>query len=261
MDWVNTYAYERVPENLPPLPDLGFDLIARPDWAVYPVDIITISLVVAGITVGFMNWRQGFIPIRRLFAVYALLMNMRACTIIVTTLPICYEHGPCREGHIPLRSRIMTTLAYAFALGFKVPGVVQCGDYIFSGHTTFIWLLILHLSWSGRFNHWAILFLNAAGAFGSLCIVAFRNHYTIDVLLAFFITQVTWRYYFAKLDLLLLTRVSTSPFDSVILWLEQLKSDAYSKVPGEKGDDGSSASSDNGDQNDCELELEDVKSY
>jgi hypothetical protein len=223
MDWVNTYAYERVPEALPPLPDLGFDYLPKPDWSIYPVDIITIGLCLSGILIGFKNRRLGMQPVRRLFAVYCMLMNMRACTIIVTTLPICYSHGPCREGHIPLRSRIMTTLSYAFALGFKVPGVVQCGDYIFSGHTTFIWLLVLHLSFSGRLNYLGLLFVNLVGLFGSLCIIAWRNHYTIDVLLAFFITQVTWRYYFAKLDLLLLTRSPSSAFDHVICWLEQLK--------------------------------------
>jgi len=223
MDWVNTYAYERVPEALPPLPDLGFDYLPKPDWSVYPVDIITIGLCLSGIIIGFKNRRLGMQPVRRLFAVYCMLMNMRACTIIVTTLPICYSHGPCREGHIPLRSRIMTTLAYAFALGFKVPGVVQCGDYIFSGHTTFIWLLVLHLSYSGRLNSFGILFVNLVGLFGSLCIVAWRNHYTIDVLLAFFITQVTWRFYFAKLDLLHLTRSPSSSLDHIIFWLEQLR--------------------------------------
>ena len=117
----------------------------------------------------------------------------------------------------------MTTLSYAFALGFKVPGVVQCGDYIFSGHTTFIWLLVLHLSYSGRLNSIGLIFVNLVGLFGSLCIIAWRNHYTIDVLLAFFITQVTWRYYFAKLDLLLLTRSPSTAFDHVIFWLEQLR--------------------------------------
>jgi len=223
MDWVNTYAYERVPEALPPLPDLGFDYLPKPDWSVYPVDIITIGLCLSGIIVGFKNRRLGMQPVRRLFAVYCMLMNMRACTIIVTTLPICYSHGPCREGHIPLRSRIMTTLAYAFALGFKVPGVVQCGDYIFSGHTTFIWLLVLHLSYSGRLNSFGILFANLVGLFGSVCIVAWRNHYTIDVLLAFFITQVTWRFYFAKLDFLHLTRSPSSALDHIIFWLEQLR--------------------------------------
>ena len=65
--------------------------------------------------------------------------------------------------------------------------------------------------------------MNLVGLFGSLCIIAWRNHYSIDVLLAFFITQVTWRYYFAKLDLLLLTRSPSTAFDHVIVWLEQMK--------------------------------------
>ena len=107
----------------------AFDYLPKPDWSIYPVDIITIGLCLSGIVIGFKNRRLGMQPVRRLFAVYCLLMNMRACTIIVTTLPICYSHGPCREGHIPLRSRLLATLSYAFALGFKVPGVVQCGDY------------------------------------------------------------------------------------------------------------------------------------
>jgi hypothetical protein len=94
---------------------------------------------------------------------------------------------------------------------------------IFSGHTTFVWLLVLHLSYSGRLNSIGLLFVNLVCLFGSLCIIAWRNHYSIDVLLAFFITQVTWRYYFAKLDLLLLTRSPSTAFDHVIVWLEQMK--------------------------------------
>eukprot|EP00294_Goniomonas_avonlea_P004286 CAMPEP_0114550744 /NCGR_PEP_ID=MMETSP0114-20121206/6231_1 /TAXON_ID=31324 /ORGANISM="Goniomonas sp, Strain m" /LENGTH=275 /DNA_ID=CAMNT_0001735527 /DNA_START=20 /DNA_END=847 /DNA_ORIENTATION=- len=224
MDWVNTFAYERVPEPLPPLPDLGFDIIPKATGTFYPADLVTTSVTAVAIVFGLREGLRAHIPnVRLMIMVYAILLNLRTITIIVTTLPICYEHGPCREMHLPLQSRIVTALAYAFALGFGVPGVVQCGDYIFSGHTTYIWLITLHFIRVTKVGRLYQTLLYIWACLGSCAIIAFRRHYTIDVVLGIIVTCFVWDAIFARLELVQL-RGPQNLLDHIIAWQAGIES-------------------------------------
>ncbi|EKX30788.1 hypothetical protein GUITHDRAFT_122998 [Guillardia theta CCMP2712] len=154
MDYINTFGYDRVPMNSPPLPDIGFDAIAKVSGSEAPVslpfnptDFATICICASVILLSIYEWRTcRNRKLKHLFAIYAILMNMRTVTIISTTLPIPYTKGPCRDDHRPITNRFLTGLGYAFALGFKqFLSTPQCGDLIFSGHTTFMWIFTLHL--------------------------------------------------------------------------------------------------------------------
>ena len=87
------------------------------------------------------------------------------------------------------------------ALGFMFPGDVTCGDMIFSGHTLIIVLFCLtfHTYYPKTQSFWGIngvkIIVWVTGLVGILFIVATRLHYSIDVLLAVYLSVTLWNAY------------------------------------------------------------------
>jgi len=118
----------------------------------------------------------------------------------------------------PIRDHVLTALSYIFAMGFRQLLLVpQCGDLMFSGHAVFIWLLPPTSLTSKFANHWPkgkqclkymlsrdttdrlisfhllrhcpvrlqcqslSLALLMWAFFGTIHIIATRNHYSVDV--------------------------------------------------------------------------------
>ena len=96
-------------------------------------------------------------------------MLIRAFTTISTILP---KHKICNET-IGIRSLLLG----------------GCYDKIFSGHTSFTLLLTLLYYREHIINLPLLLGINAANI---LAILATRSHYTVDVLLAIFVTTTIY---------------------------------------------------------------------
>eukprot|EP00960_Hanusia_phi_P026478 746276-Hanusia_phi.AAC.1 len=200
-----------------PLPDIGFDAIAKVSGSdaplslpFNPTDFATILICASVILLSIYEWKAcRNRKLKHLFAIYAVLMNMRTVTIISTTLPIPYAKGPCRDDHRPISNRLLTGLGYAFALGFKqFLSTPQCGDLIFSGHTTFMWIFTLHLVRHASILNSAcrksIVYLLVS--IGALYIIATRNHYSVDVVLAIIMSTVVHQLFYTSLQLSYLSR-------------------------------------------------------
>ena len=99
---------------------------------------------------------------------------------------------------------LMIDLGFIEALSFFVsvaerlaerdlPMVGGCNETIFSGHTSFMVLILLYtipyLHFFGKF----IVIMYAL--FGTILIISLRSHYTIDVLLAWIITYLVYSIY------------------------------------------------------------------
>lgn len=97
---------------------------------------------------------------------FVIIMAIRAFTIISTILP---KHHACDETISP------TSVV-----------VGGCYDKIFSGHTAFVLLLTLLYFREHIINMPLLIGINALNI---LLILATRSHYTIDVLLAIFVTS------------------------------------------------------------------------
>ena len=100
---------------------------------------------------------------------FLIIMFIRAFTVISTVLPK-YEH--CDE----------TFTFRSFFLG-------GCYDKIFSGHTSFILLLTLIYLREHIINGLALLGINFVNI---LAILLTRSHYTVDVILAVFVTTTVF---------------------------------------------------------------------
>ncbi|XP_039746462.1 phosphatidylcholine:ceramide cholinephosphotransferase 2-like isoform X2 [Pararge aegeria] len=194
-------VHERLPDrnSTAPLPDAVLDLVAPRDWALAVSEyLIMLSTTVAMLVVLFHKHR--FIVARRVFFVIALLYLYRSATMFVTVLPVSsttYVCSPKSNGTTPLL--IVRRMFYLISgFGLSINGKhTYCGDYIYSGHTMVLVLSYLVVAeYSPRKLwpvHWALW---GAGALGVGFVLLAHGHYTVDVLVAYYITtRLFWTFH------------------------------------------------------------------
>ncbi|XP_017539139.1 phosphatidylcholine:ceramide cholinephosphotransferase 1 [Pygocentrus nattereri] len=197
---VISVVHERVPskEESPPLPDKFFDLFDRVQWA-FSICEINGMLLVGLWIVQWLLLKHRSIVGRRFFFIVGTLYLYRSVTMYVTTLPVPGMHFKCSpklfgDYEAQLR-RIMKMISGG---GLSITGShTMCGDYLYSGHTVMLTLTYLFIKeYSPRrfwWYHWICLGLSAVGIF---CILLAHDHYTVDVVVAYFITtRLFWWYH------------------------------------------------------------------
>ncbi|KAL2082915.1 hypothetical protein ACEWY4_020688 [Coilia grayii] len=197
---VISVVHERVPpkELSPPLPDKFFDFFQRVEWA-FSICEVNGMLLVALWLMQWMLLKHRSIVGRRFFFIVGTLYLYRCVTMYVTTLPVPGMHFRCSpklsgrwEAQI---HRIMKMIAGG---GLTITGShTMCGDYLYSGHTVMLTLTYLFIKEYSpkRFwvYHWVCWALSAVGIF---CILLAHDHYTVDVVVAYFITtRLFWWYH------------------------------------------------------------------
>ncbi|XP_062863366.1 phosphatidylcholine:ceramide cholinephosphotransferase 1 [Trichomycterus rosablanca] len=193
-------VHERVPakEESPPLPDKFFDVFGRVQWA-FSICEINGMVLVAVWTVQWLHLKHRSIVGRRFFFIVGTLYLYRCVTMYVTTLPVPGMHFKCSpklSGNYEAQvGRVMKMISGG---GLSITGAHSlCGDYLYSGHTvmlTLTYLFIKEYSVS-RFwwYHWSCWCLSVSGIF---CILLAHDHYTVDVVVAYFITtRLFWWYH------------------------------------------------------------------
>ncbi|XP_049552548.1 phosphatidylcholine:ceramide cholinephosphotransferase 1 isoform X3 [Orcinus orca] len=136
---------------------------------------------------------------RRFFCIVGTLYLYRCITMYVTTLPVPGMHFNCSpklfgDWEAQLR-RIMKLIAGG---GLSITGSHNmCGDYLYSGHTVMLTLTYLFIKeYSPRrlwWYHWICWLLSVVGIF---CILLAHDHYTVDVVVAYYITtRLFWWYH------------------------------------------------------------------
>ncbi|XP_060789276.1 phosphatidylcholine:ceramide cholinephosphotransferase 1 [Neoarius graeffei] len=197
---VISIVHERVPakEESPPLPDKFFDLFDRVQWAFSICEINGMLLV----AIWFIQWihlKHRSIVGRRFFFIVGTLYLYRCVTMYITTLPVPGMHFQCApklfgDWEAQVR-RIMKMISGG---GLSITGSHSlCGDYLYSGHTVMLTLTYLFIKeYSPRrfwLYHWVCLSLSVSGIF---CILLAHDHYTVDVVVAYFITtRLFWWYH------------------------------------------------------------------
>ncbi|KAF9920829.1 hypothetical protein FBU30_009213 [Linnemannia zychae] len=179
------------------LRDRGFDVIA-PQSDIGPANFFVMTSVVFTVLgIGFIcpNWTMRGVVLRRCLWVIGSLSAYRALTISVTTLPTPKEE--CRPS---LKYNFWDMFIIALQM---IPGTVEaCTDDIFSGHTVFMvscaiqWRLYCKNKWLTYISY---LYISV----GLYFVVATRLHYTVDVILAIFITYGFWSIYIAMIDVVM----------------------------------------------------------
>ncbi|XP_076834683.1 phosphatidylcholine:ceramide cholinephosphotransferase 1 [Brachyhypopomus gauderio] len=197
---VISVVHERVPskEHSPPLPDKFFDLFERVQWAFFICEINGMLLVGLWMVQWILLKHRSIVG-RRFFFIVGTMYLYRCVTMYVTTLPVPGLHFKCSpklfgDWEAQLR-RIMKMISGG---GLSITGShTMCGDYLYSGHTVMLTLTYLFIKeYSPRrfwWYHWMCLCLSAVGVF---CILLAHDHYTVDVVVAYFITtRFFWWYH------------------------------------------------------------------
>lgn len=162
-------------EDGPPLPDMFFEYSSRKPFAKI-VDILMNTLI--GMTIFLIFIKREAIQIFfRFFVCLSISYFLRMSTVGLTNLPS--PNVDC----LKIVNNMLTTFTFN-----------RCGDAMFSGHTLIV--MICALTWSSydllpylSNMVWVFSFIIFMG------ILFARNHYTIDVLLAIYITGSVWVIY------------------------------------------------------------------
>ncbi|XP_047737044.1 phosphatidylcholine:ceramide cholinephosphotransferase 1 isoform X2 [Hyalella azteca] len=191
-------VHERVPQNDPPLPDIFLDSIPVQQWGLEVSEIMIICMnYFTVVTIIFHKHRH--IVFRRLFVILGFLYLYRSVTIFVTVLPVAnpsYYCSPKSNSTTPFLF-LERGLRILSGLGMSINGKhTYCGDYIFSGHTMVLVLCYLvtaeYTSRRWWILHWIYAIMSTVAV---LMVLIARGHYTIDCIIAYFITTRLWYIY------------------------------------------------------------------
>ncbi|KAG7458674.1 hypothetical protein MATL_G00223150 [Megalops atlanticus] len=195
-----TVVHERVPdkEENPPLPDKFFDYIDRVKWAFSVTEIN--GMVLVGIW--FVQWlflRYKAIVGRRFFFLMGTLYLYRCITMYITTLPVPGMHMTCAPKlYGDSQAKVHRILQLISGGGLSITGShMMCGDFLYSGHTVMLTLTYLFIKeYSPRSFWWYHLMCWLLSAVGVVCILVAHEHYSVDVVVAYFITsRLFWWYH------------------------------------------------------------------
>lgn len=205
-------THNRLPEDKEPLPDIFLDNVQPFDFLLYITEIQIIVIVNIVIITIFFH-KKRLIVAKRCFLMLSILYCYRAITMTITVLPISSKTYYCS----PTKSTsLLDTLEKAFfvffGLGLSINGQqMYCGDSIFSGHSTILVFsyLVLDEYLPKKFQFLKKLaLLNAL--VGMVFLLISHSHYSIDVLLAYFITTRTFWTYHQSINLLMNNNLSGS---------------------------------------------------
>jgi shingomyelin synthase len=201
--WVATttslaLTHERVPEYKP-LPDVILDNIKYQSWGLDASEIVIMVATLMAFAVSLFH-KHRFIVLRRIFLLVGIHYYYRALTMYVTALPKPNEQYQCapKTGNdttpLIIFQRVLKLLS---GMGLSINGKhVYCGDYIYSGHTmTLIMTYLVIKEYSPRrwfLFHWFSLGVTTLGI---VTLLLSRGHYSIDVVIAYWITTRLWWMY------------------------------------------------------------------
>jgi len=192
---------ENVPETHP-LPDMVLDRVVYWSFGVKFCEWLMVISILVSFTVT-MAHKHRSILLRRIFFMLGLMYYYRAVTMSVTVLPKPDMLWQCSKHH-EVHNKSLTgwdvwnKLSRIAAGGGISLGEDQqfCGDYIFSGHTMCLSLAYLvakeYSPKDFRLLHWFsfLLFISGVSA-----LLAGRGHYTVDVVLGYWVITRVWATY------------------------------------------------------------------
>jgi len=202
LGWIATTAslaltHERVPDTAP-LPDILLDNVPYQNWALDVSEILIMISTISGVLV-VMCHNHRLIILRRIWLLLGILYFYRAITMYITVLPKADTTYTCspKMDNTTIKDYAHRVLTIISGGGLSINGKhIYCGDYIFSGHTlvlTMGYLVIKQYSPRRFFLlHWTSFLVSVAGV---VLLILARGHYSIDVLVAYWITSRLWLFY------------------------------------------------------------------
>ncbi|XP_060951682.1 phosphatidylcholine:ceramide cholinephosphotransferase 2 [Limanda limanda] len=195
-----TIVHERVPDKSvsPPLPDKFFDYMDRVPWAFTVTEVNGLILVGLWVVQWLFLEHKAIIG-RRCFFLIGTLYMYRCVTMYITTLPVPGKHMVCAPKlYNDSTGKIWRILRLISGGGLSMTGShLMCGDFLYSGHTVMLTLSYLFIKeYSHRWMWWYHGICWLLSASGVICILIGHEHYSIDVVIAYYATtRVFWWYH------------------------------------------------------------------
>ncbi|KAG5844936.1 hypothetical protein ANANG_G00133440 [Anguilla anguilla] len=196
---VITVVHERVPdkETSPPLPDKFFDYVDRVSWAFTVTEVN--GMVLVGLwLVQWLFLKYRAIAGRRFFFLMGTLYLYRCITMYITTLPVPGKHMTCAPKlYGDSQAKVHRILQLISGGGLSMASSdLMCGDFLYSGHTLMLTLTYLFIKeYSPRSYWWYHLVCWLLSIVGVVCILVAHDHYSVDVVVAYFITSRLFYWY------------------------------------------------------------------
>ncbi|XP_053697690.1 phosphatidylcholine:ceramide cholinephosphotransferase 1-like isoform X2 [Sabethes cyaneus] len=196
-------VHDHVPdrESYGPLPDLVLDNIRPVEWAL-DVSEVLIMIVVNSCVLLIAVHKHRFIVMRRVFLLMSILYFMRSITMYVTVLPVSSVTYYCSPRVNATERSFLLIMKRAFQLisgfGLSINGKhTYCGDYIYSGHTVTLVMGYLIIAEYSPKKFWIVHWIAwSASLTGIIMVLLAHGHYTIDVLIAYYVTtRLFWTYH------------------------------------------------------------------
>uniref|UniRef100_A0A0N5ANJ0 PAP2_C domain-containing protein n=1 Tax=Syphacia muris TaxID=451379 RepID=A0A0N5ANJ0_9BILA len=189
-----TLIHDIVPRKS--LPDIVFMVIPQQRWAWAVGDVFSTISSVVGFTCVFLHAKR-LVVLRRLLLLGAITYGLRAVVMSVTFLPPSFEH----KDEICLPQVNRTTMyamevasrfiTYVVTLGLTSgQDKILCGDLMFSGHTVVLSLMyFVQLYYTPKGLNWLRWLAAPILILGVAALVVSGGHYTMDVLIAYWLTS------------------------------------------------------------------------
>ncbi|XP_060793801.1 phosphatidylcholine:ceramide cholinephosphotransferase 2 [Neoarius graeffei] len=194
-----TVVHERVPEKAenPPLPDKFFDYVPRVEWAFTVTEVNGIVLTIVWTTQWLFLKHKSIIG-RRFFFLMGMLYLYRIITMYITTLPVPSTHMNCAPKlYGDSVGKVYRVFQLVSGGGLSITGShMMCGDFLYSGHTVILTLTYLFISeYSPRWMWWYHLICWLLSLVGVVFILVAHEHYSVDVVVAYFVTSRLFYWY------------------------------------------------------------------
>lgn len=168
-------------DQILPIPDLFFESFETREFSSY-VDIM-MNIFITTTLISILIRRDAIKIYFRLFICLSITYFIRMSIITVTNLPPPYTD--C----VKIVEKFLTTFTYK-----------RCGDLLFSGHTLMVSACVFTWHSYRIFNSYKLSVIGRVIAWIIGCsiligILVSRNHYTIDVMLGFYIMGCVWIIY------------------------------------------------------------------
>lgn len=241
MDWTGTVELKsRI------LPDLGHDMLEIFERSQYFQWISTVNPDIPLQIIGYCSTALVFMHpkrlmmLRRVFAVFGYVNVLRAICVIITSLPDSSPRCASQFGHPSGEYKMQPMFPQNFKLALLLTlypsSIITCGDMIFSGHTVMLCMCaatISHYFRKSELDTPIVRLLPSGTLFclraftimmalwGMLTIMGTRLHYTVDVLIAIYITFNCWTSYHNYTELVRTKRpTSILSLYRLFAWLE-----------------------------------------
>lgn len=191
-------VHDRLPDStaFPPLPDVFLENIPLMPWAFHLCEICAGILCLFWFLIIVFH-KHRLVVFRRSCAISGTVFLLRCSTMYVTSLSVPGTHLKCSPTKYgTFENRAKRALEIFSGFGMALQGVRTCGDYMFSGHTATLTLLNFFVTeYTPRRWYYLHTLCWLLNMFGVFFILAAHEHYSIDVLISFYISSRLFMYY------------------------------------------------------------------